>query len=354
MSRWGTLAEFDRSRFDLTDAIRGSLVTALVVVVPVAQGNFIAAIPLSIGAVFTAIAEAGHPLGRRWRVMLWTTLWLMVAAALGNGIADYAVAVVLVTAPVAFIAGLAGIAGSRAGVIGLLSLVIFTIYAGVPVPLDDAGHTAALIGLGGLAQTSVCVLASLVQARRTSDRPLLSHLRALQVADHPPLALSTLTTSGRPFLVHAIRLTVVLVVATAISEATPIPHQYWLPMSVAWMSKPDHDGTTNRVLHRVVGTILGLGVIGLLDFLLSPAPYGFAVISVFGAAVTIGFIWMNYATAVTGVTVWIMALFAMVGDPILETMGLRLLATLAAAGLVLLAFWVPGLLDRRRHPPTRR
>jgi len=188
---------------------------------------------------------------------------------------------------------------------------------------------------------------SLLHLARTSSRSIWSHLQALQVTDHPPFAVSTLTTTGRPFLIHAFRLTIVITIATAISEATALPHQYWLPMSVAWMSKPDQDGTTTRVIHRVAGTALGLALIGLVDLALRPDPIGFAVISVIGAAITIGFIWMNYATAVTGVTIWIMGLFAMVGDPILETMGLRLSATVAAAALVLLAFWLPGLVGRR-------
>jgi hypothetical protein len=348
MSRLSTLVEFDRARFDLADATRGSLVTAAIVAVPIAQGDYATAIPLSIGAVFTAVAEAGHPLGRRWRVMLWATLWLMGAAALGNIVSDYSLVVILVTAPVAFFSGIAGIAGPRAAVIGLLSLVLFTVYAGVPVPLDDARTTAALIGLGGLLQTVVCVIVSLIQLARTSPMPMWSHLQALQATDHPPFALTTLRGSGRPFLIHAIRLMIVIVIATAISEATALPHQYWLPMSVAWMSKPDQDGTTTRVIHRVAGTALGLATIGVADVALRPGPMGFAVISFIGAAIAIGFIWVNYATAVIGVTIWVMGLFAMVGDPVTETMGLRLAATVAAAALVLLAFWLPRLISRQR------
>jgi uncharacterized membrane protein YccC len=347
MSRLGTLLEFDRARFDLADATRGSLVTAAIVAVPIAQGNYATAIPLSIGAAFTAVAEAGHPLGRRWRVMLWTTLWLMAAAALGNIVSDYSLIVILATAPIAFASGLAGIAGPRAAVIGLLSLVIFTIYAGIPVPLDDSVTTAALIGLGGIIQTAVCVVISLIQLRRNSSEPVWVHLKALQATDHPPFTLATLTGVGRPFLIHATRLTIVIVIATVISEATALPHQYWLPMSVAWMSKPDQNGTTTRVIHRIAGTALGLAFIGLADLLLRPGPIGFAVISLIGAAIAIGFIWVNYATAVIGVTIWVMGLFAMVGDPVAETMGLRLAATIAAATLVLLAFWLPTLLSRR-------
>lgn len=339
MSRLGSLLEFDLARLDWRDALRGSIVTAGIMAVPIAMGDPKAAIPLSIGAVFTAIAEAGYPLGRRWRIMLWTTLWLMIASGGGSLISDLPIIAVLVTVPVAFICGAAGFAGARPALVGLLSLVVFAIYVGLPVPLDDAPTTAALLGLGGVIQTIVCVVVSLFTLRRRNGTSLWEHLRAAQDTDRSRPQLADLFGSGKPFLAHATRLTVVMVIATAISESTPIPHQYWLPMSVAWMSKPDREGTVVRVIHRLAGTILGLAVIGLIVVALHPTTTGFAIISVIGAAVTIAFIWVNYAAAVTGVTVWVMGLFAMVGDPVIETMGLRLLATIAAAALVLIASW---------------
>lgn len=339
MSRLGSLIEFDRTHLDWRDSVRGILVTAVIMAVPIAQGDLAAAIPLSVGAVFAAIAEAGHTLGRRWRVMLWTTLWLTVAVGAGSSLSDLPLLAILATAPVAFAGGVAGFWGPRAGVIGLLSIVVFTIYVGLPVPLGDAPTNAALICIGGLTQTLVCVVVSLIALRRRTSTSLWTHLKIAQHLEARPARLADLLASGKPYLAHAIRLTIVLVIATAISESLPIPHQYWLPMSVACMVKPHLNDTVMRVKHRLAGTLAGLAVVGLLVVIMRPVPNGFAVISLLGAALLIGFIWANYATAVAGVTVWVMALFGMVGDPVVETMGLRLAATVAAAALVLIAMW---------------
>lgn len=142
-------------------------------------------------------------------------------------------------------------------------------------------------------------------------------------------------------MLHGVRLAIIMMIATAISETVSVPHPYWLPMSVAWMSKPDHDGTVVRVLHRVVGTILGLSVAFVAVVVFRPTGSGFLPLALIGVALAIAFIWANYAIAVTGVTVWVVSLFAMVGDPVVETMDLRLLATVAAGILVLIASSIP-------------
>lgn len=117
------------------------------------------------------------------------------------------------------------------------------------------------------------------------------------------------------------------------------------------MSKPDLEGTVVRVIHRLAGTVIGIAVIGLLVVVVRPSANGFAIIAVLGAAVTVAFIWVNYAAAVTGVTVWVMSLFAIVGDPVAETMGLRLAPTIAAAALVLIASWPAAHRWRFTHHP---
>ena len=351
MSRgqWDSLLAFDRARLNWHDALRGSIITAAIMVVPIWRGDLAAAIPLSIGAAFAAVAESGMPLGRRWRTMLWTTGWLMAAAAVGIVLSETPLLAVLVTAPVAFAAGAAGLLSPRAAVIGLLTLVIFAIYVGVPEGLDDAPTTAALIGLGGLIQTAVCVAVSLAQWGRREGSSMWSALRTAQDIEPIWPRLRRFTTSPGAFLSHATRLMIVMVIATAISESVAVPHQYWLPMSVAWMSKPDLNGTVARVIHRLVGTALGLIGIGAMVIVFRPQGAQFVSIAIIGAALAIAFIWVNYATAVAGVTIWVMALFAMVGDPVVETMGLRMGATVLAAGMVLFATWVGS----RRWPALR-
>jgi len=119
---------------------------------------------------------------------------------------------------------------------------------------------------------------------------------------------------------------------------------------VAWMSKPDHDGTIDRVLHRLVGTVMGLLATAAIVFAVQPDDTGFLVLSLAGAAIAIAFIWANYAVAVAGVTIWVVSLFGMVGDPVVTTVDIRLLATVAAAVLVIAAVWlIPSLNQRHRR-----
>jgi len=67
-------------------------------------------------------------------------------------------------------------------------------------------------------------------------------------------------------------------------------------------------------------------------------------VAIVGAAITMAAIWINYAVAVTGVTRWIVGLFTLTGDPAIETLGLRLAATVIAAVMVLLITGLPQYL----------
>lgn len=338
--RIGSLLTFDFALFDWRDALRGALVTAAITSIPVIQGDPKAAIPLSIGAVFAAVAEAGQPFGTRWRTMLGTTATLMVAVYFGSLLSEAALLAILVTAPFAFACGLAGAIGKRAAVGGLLALVIFSIYVGVPVSMADAAPTAALLGLGGLIQTVVTVVMGVIRGQ---------HRIPVAKDDTPSVSLAS-KLKNPVFLTHATRLAIVMTIATAISENFDIPHPYWLPMSVAWMSKPDHAGTVDRVTHRLVGTVLGLLVTAGIVFVSRPADFGFLALSLIGAAIAIAFIWANYAVAVAGVTIWVVSLFGMVGDPVVTTVDIRLLATVAAAVLVIGGMWlIPGFHQRQRQ-----
>ena len=119
------------------------------------------------------------------------------------------------------------------------------------------------------------------------------------------------------------------------------------------MSKPDSDGTVVRVLHRMVGTAVGLLVAFLAVVAFQPSGGEFLPLAFIGVALAIAFIWANYAIAVTGVTIWVVSLFAMVGDPVVATMDARLLATAGAAVLVLLASWLSEWRPRRARAALR-
>ena len=113
-----------------------------------------------------------------------------------------------------------------------------------------------------------------------------------------------------------------------------------LPMSVAWMSKVNLNSTSSRVLHRLLGTMVGLSGIGLLAHGMTLHGDAWLPVSVLGAGVLIAYIWVHYATAVVGVTIYVVAAFAMVGDPVDDTIITRMLDTTTAAALVIGAAWI--------------
>jgi uncharacterized membrane protein YccC len=318
------LVQFDFSRAEWADAIRGAAVASVLLVLLVNTGRTDLVLPISLGAVFAALAESGLPFGRRWRTMLWTTLWLMVAMTLAVAVSDSTLLTVVITAPVAIVCGAVGYLGPRAAVTGMLSLVVFAAYAGIPMQVENAPTEALLIGLGGLIQTVACVLLGIVRHK--------GKLPPLEPVHHP--RMRTLRNEQQAFLHHGIRLAILMVIATTISEYWTIPHAYWLPVTVAWMTKPDRDGTVTRVVQRVAGTAVGVAVIGLSGWLLGTNTTFYVLFAIIGATIAIAFVWVNYDVGVSGVTIWILAMIGFLGDPLDEDLLLRLGLTVAAALLV--------------------
>jgi uncharacterized membrane protein YccC len=324
----GEIATVDHDKVLVIGALRTTAVTLGLAIAAWTLGAPHNAIPLAVSALFVGLAEAGLPVGHRWRIMLWTTTWLMITSALGYLVAPNIFLTVLVSACVALAAGWVGVAGPRAALIGTLSLVIFTITAGLPEMITPSLDFVALIGLGGAAQTLILVLSA-----------LLRNPKALRV---PPDAMGSLWRRLRSpgeqrhrYIRHALRLALAIAIATAVSEYYSVPHQYWIPMTVAWIARPDSSGTVVRVAQRVGGTVLGVSLLVAWGIWL-PKPQWVLIIAIgVGAYLTFAFIWANYTIAVFGITIFIITTFALAGDLIETSVFFRVGATLAAALIVL-------------------
>lgn len=159
----------------------------------------------------------------------------------------------------------------------------------------------------------------------------------------PPLDLRRLRaglSSGNPFLRHAIRVSGVVMLATAIPDLAGFPHSYWLPMTVAWVSKPDFSGTAVKTAARLLGTLLGLVVVSaVLSAFGGSAWVVVPVIAVSGTMVS-AFLLPNYALCTMGITMYVLAAFRLDGDVLRTDVDARAIDTLLAAALVLLAAWV--------------
>lgn len=94
-----SLMAFDFSNLDIKDAIRGALVTAAITAIPVMNGDPKTAIPLSIGAVFAAIAVTGATI---WVVSLFAMVGDPVVSTLDARLLATVAAAVLVLVAVTF------------------------------------------------------------------------------------------------------------------------------------------------------------------------------------------------------------------------------------------------------------
>lgn len=326
-------ARVERESVLLTGGIRAAVVMGVLMTAAVAAGRPSEAIPLAVGALFVAMAEAGEGVGRRWRTMAWVTLWLMASSLVAGLLSDHAWAVVLASTVVALLAGIAGAAGPRAALGGVLVLVTFIIVGGAPDMPDAVIRSSLLMGLGGMAMTVVVVLPHLVRD------PGAVRVALGEVASLSDRLRGHLTWQD-PFVRHGVRLSLGIGVASALAFASGYPHAYWLPMTIAWVTKPDVEGTVSKVAARILGTVLGIAISAVLLIGLDVAGYAAALIVALAGGVTVAFIWANYAVGVTGITVLVIVVFSLDGDSVPEDLLVRLGATLIATAMAVAGSYV--------------
>lgn len=333
----------DRSRLAWWAALRSLIVYQVLVTTLLLTGHETMALPVASGIVLTALADAGESVGRRWRTMLWAALWITLATLVGGLVANRIAVSVLIGVVVALLAGWAWLLGTRAGAIGVLSLVSYVVFNGAPDSQRSAVGQAIGVLVGAVAITLVTVLPHL--------RDRQSWLRAQAPVPGIRARLHGSFDARNVYVRHGVRLAIVIGIAMLLSQTDEYPHDYWLPMTVAWVTKPDKDGTSTRIVQRILGTIAGILVSALVIDGLRASSMVIAVFAGCGLALAVLFVTANYSVAVIGVTVLIVSLFTFDGDPVGETMVLRICMTIAAGVLAFLAFylWPPEPRHGRAH-----
>ena len=339
------LVHVEKKNLLIRRSVRTAAVATGLPLIAWALGMPDAIIPLGVGALFAGITESNiHP-AHRGRVMLWATAWLMAVSALGFLIAENRILVVVASAVVAVVSGWVGVAGPRASMVGVLCLVLFTVTVGLPESVELSGSFVAFVGLGGFIQWGVFMLTHRLGRTRSGAAP----------EREPRTLWFRLTHPGEQrdrYLRHALSVMIAISVATVISQFLGVPHEYWVPMTIAWIFKPDQKATAMRVAERVVGTLLAIGFAFLWGTYL-PAPDGllFLVAGV-GGYLLLAFLTGNYTVATFGVTSFVLALLATAGDYYERTVIFRLEATLVAGAIVLVVIFVVRAAARRRSPQT--
>ena len=329
----------ERGRVLIWAGLRTGLVFGALAAAALAAGQPQRTLPMAIGCVFVAFAEAGEDIGRRWRTMAWVTLWLMLAAGTGVLLSELPWLGVPASMTVALVGGVAGVSGPRAAVGGMLTLVAFTIFLGAPQLPSTAVENMLLVGLAGFVITLVTIGPHVLR-HPGSLRRSLQPVPGLWERIRPRL------TTDDPFVRHGIRLAGLIGIATIIADLSGVDHAYWLPMTIAWVTKPDPDGTVSRVAGRIVGTILGLAACAIL--LLPGYVSGFGAVAVcsIAAGIIVAFVAANYSVAVGAITVLVVTLFAIDGDSVTTEIDVRLLTTIVAAVMTVAASFIWRLPER--------
>jgi len=219
------------------------------------------------------------------------------------------------------------------------------------IPKARAALAGALDGLGAVAPDELIALAtSLADALDRTATSIVSPW-PIRVVDRagPPEPLPPLHTRAvderrrvadhlrvsDPYARHAIRLAVVFAVGEIVAHIIGAPHAYWIPMTVAWVSRPALGDTTVRVAARIVGTLAGVGVSALVVSLLLGHDPALALAVGAAGVLALAMLTANYAVAVTGITIFVFTLFTIAGEVVTSSFPARIEATLVAGALVL-------------------
>jgi uncharacterized membrane protein YccC len=139
---------------------------------------------------------------------------------------------------------------------------------------------------------------------------------------------------------HGVRLGATLAVATAVYRLFDLPRGYWVPLTVAFVLKPDFGGTFSRGLQRYAGTIIGSVVASAITALLDPGNWTLVVLVGIFAAGIYTFIFANYLLFTTSVTALIVFFVAFDGVSEWTAVTDRLLDTIIGGALTLAAYWL--------------
>jgi uncharacterized membrane protein YccC len=143
-----------------------------------------------------------------------------------------------------------------------------------------------------------------------------------------------------PAFRHGVRLGATLAVATALYRVLDLPRGYWVPLTVAFVLKPDFGSTFSRGLQRYAGTIVGAVLATAITALLNPGHWTLVVLVGIFAVGIYTFLFANYLLFTTSVTALIVFFVAFDGVAEWTAVTDRVLDTLIGGALTLAAYAV--------------
>jgi uncharacterized membrane protein YccC len=151
---------------------------------------------------------------------------------------------------------------------------------------------------------------------------------------------------------HGLRLAGTLAIAVGASLLLSLPHRYWLPMTAMLVLRPDFTATFTRGVSRIVGTLVGAGLVTLVLAELRPDVAGLTALVIVWCFAACATLFANYAVYSVCIASLVVTLLAFTGAPGASLAGERSLYTVCGAGLALIAYavwptWASAYLPER-------
>jgi hypothetical protein len=267
-----------------------------------------------------------------------------VCAAIGVLSGHSAILAVAVMTVFATAAGFCVAVSPRLALAAMMSVLVLLIAQGLRLSTHDAAVALLLALAGGLLQAGVSLLASATDTSRERVR-LSEGLR--DARGSCARALTFDSNAGR----HALRWGIALGAAVAIYRYVDLQgHGYWVPLTVAFVLRPDADDTRERLAMRAAGTFAGLALATAIAEVLGYHVIPTAIILTIAAMCAYALLAIEYALFTMSITVFVVLLSDALGEHALKAAGQRALATAIGIGLAALAFFVwPNVGSRRRE-----
>ena len=291
---------------------------------------------IAAGSAFTVGFAAFHEaLSSVLLSMLAATLGIASATLIGSLAAPWSDLVLLVALVAAVNYGLLAELGPTEGWIGQQSAV-FAIVASyfAQGPRYAVGRAEMVLAGGGLQILVFWIFYLLRPKQRKQDAPrtheqIPERLRELWKCLHDEVVIR------RNSISYVARLSIVLVMSTALYRYYQVRNGYWIPMTALLVLKPQWGHTLSRGIARMLGTVAG-AVIALMLAKLLPFPAWvlptLVVVSAFGCYALQA---VNYAAFSVFITLYIVFLFRFGGFSETKAAHIRLVNTVVGGTLAL-------------------
>jgi uncharacterized membrane protein YccC len=135
---------------------------------------------------------------------------------------------------------------------------------------------------------------------------------------------------------HSMRLGIAMVLGFLVGDLLSFQNPYWILMTLLVIMRPTYGLTKQRMIHRVVGTVIG-AVLALLMVFVIQNTIVFAVLAAVCLVLALALVQQNYKTFAVFLTLHIVFLSAVYSDDVFHAIQYRVIDTLVGAGIAIIS-----------------